>query len=409
MLARRAQRVRGGWQNGTMAVISTHRSSRILVVADDLLQREYARSSLTTAGHEVEDAGNGVEAIEKLNRADFDLAITDLTMPELDGFELLEHIRLHRRYGSLPVIVTTNTDNFANIEKAHAMGATSFIAKPINWSLFGHQVQSVIEMSRREAQIRIARDAAESASRMKSNILSVVTHEFRTPLHQLVGFSDLLAKELKTIQGSEKCAEFAGHVRAASQGLDRLLSDLLLYARAMSQDHELDESAANPIEIVSDALGSCREKIAQRQIEVVERHGPLDDCNLSCDRRLLVRALSHLIENAVRYSPEGSQLLLGAQIARDGSLLLSVKDDGPGIDRERLAVFFEPLAQGDMSHSRRSEGMGLGLAIAKAAAEAHGGQLLIEPFPASGTLAAIILPSSRLSQTEAATRAPAVA
>ncbi|MEL7487789.1 MAG: response regulator, partial [Pseudomonadota bacterium] len=155
--------------------------AKIMLVDDDPVMRELAGAKLAGAGYDVAYANNGAEALESLGRDRFDLVISDLDMPVMDGFELTKTVRDSRFYGDLPVIVITGSESKNAVERAFASGATSFLTKPVNWTLFSHSVQFVLRASEDQRALKAARDLAEAGSQFKDSLMSVMSHELRSP------------------------------------------------------------------------------------------------------------------------------------------------------------------------------------------------------------------------------------
>ncbi|MGI9382849.1 MAG: ATP-binding response regulator [Methyloligellaceae bacterium] len=382
---------------------------RILIADDDPVLLELATSSLATGGYAIETALNGVEAIKKLSQHPFDIVITDLTMPEIDGFGVIEHIRLQEKLRHVPIIVITTNDDYASIEHAFASGATSFVAKPINWSLFAHHVRYVMRSSRKEAELRLARNSAEAASRLKSNLLSVMTHEFRTPLHVVLGFTELFVKEADGPLGAPEYKEYAHHISDAAGQLNGILSDILLFSRAFSEELTLQEDAYPVANLLAEAVSAAKAKAASSGVTVVTAGTVEPESRLSCDRSLLARALGHLIDNAIKFSPTGGRVSVCAEFTKNDSLICSVKDEGCGMTVEQVGDLLKPFVQADMSKSRQYEGMGLGLTLCNYIVEAHGGRLLIHSAPGDGTIAGLIFPALRVSHPAMAPERVAIA
>lgn len=128
--------------------------SRLLVVDDDPILREFAVSNLTSDKVSVVTAGDGSEALHLLTRLEFDIALVDLDMPVMDGFELIGLVRADARLRHLPIVVATGREDMDSVDKAYAAGATSFVVKPLNWRLIAHQLSYVLRANREEALVR---------------------------------------------------------------------------------------------------------------------------------------------------------------------------------------------------------------------------------------------------------------
>ena len=127
---------------------------RVLVADDDPILREFAVVHLATPTVEVEVAEDGVVALEKLRAGNFDIALVDLDMPRMDGFELIRHVRGCPVLRHLPLVVVTGREDMVAVDRAYADGATSFVVKPINWRVLSHQLAYVLRNSRVEASLR---------------------------------------------------------------------------------------------------------------------------------------------------------------------------------------------------------------------------------------------------------------
>tara|TARA_R110002051_G_scaffold254841_1_gene313826 strand:- start:2514 stop:2957 length:444 start_codon:yes stop_codon:yes gene_type:complete len=128
--------------------------ARILFVDDDPILREFAQVNLASPHVEIDAAGDGIEALERLAVTQYDLLLVDLEMPRLDGFGLLERLRADPATASLPVIVQTGREDVEAIDRAFHLGATSFVTKPLNWRLLTYQIRFVLRSSRAELRLR---------------------------------------------------------------------------------------------------------------------------------------------------------------------------------------------------------------------------------------------------------------
>jgi CheY-like chemotaxis protein len=140
------------------------------VVDDDPLVREVMMALFADAGHAVTCAQDGEDACKIAARQEFDLAVIDLGMPELDGFGLLKYLRHNPKSADLPVIVATSADDPQSIEQAYRLGASSFVTKPINWPLFIHHAQFVARNGAIERELRRTRTEAVALVKMKNSL-----------------------------------------------------------------------------------------------------------------------------------------------------------------------------------------------------------------------------------------------
>jgi len=363
---------------------------RALVVDDDPILREVMSEQLKAIGFHVEQAENGEAGRELTLRHDFDLAVVDLSMPKLNGFDLLRQIRQHPRSVDLPVIVATASDARNAVEKAYELGASSFVAKPINWPQFAHHALFVMRNGETERALRQAQIEAVTASKMKNGLFHVLSHELKTPLTALIGLTGVLSEALQSkVDPAQE--EQLQHVVGAAQRLNAMISDILILSKALSGPSR-QEIASFPVrDLVGDSLVGLKAKAKERNISVVIRE-PHDNLHAVGDQRLLRQALYKLVDNAIKFSPAGGTVEIWAHGKEDGSIVISVRDHGPGLSAVKLRDCLQPFVQDDMSYSRPVDGLGLGLPIAKSIAEAHGGELLFRSAPGEGMLVAIWLP-----------------
>src|SRR5437667_1086615 len=125
--------------------------TRILVVDDDPILREFAMVHLATPVAEVEAVADGKAALDLLLTRDFDIALVDISMPELDGFELLERAQAHEKLRHIPMVMLTCHESIAAIDRAYHLGATSFATKPVNWRQLSYHLRYVLRASRVQA------------------------------------------------------------------------------------------------------------------------------------------------------------------------------------------------------------------------------------------------------------------
>jgi len=242
-----------------------------------------------------------------------------------------------------------------------------------------------------------ALERVETASRTKSKFLAAVSHELRTPLNAVIGFAEVLQGALYGSLGDPRYHEHAGDILHGGRQLLDMVNSVLEFAQIESGGLQLDEAEIAPRALIEPCLAALADKIGARDLSIVSRIDP-DLPRLIVDRQQMRRVLSHLLSNAVKFTPDGGRVSVDVEDEGDGGLLLVVSDTGIGIAPEDLRRAFEPFAQVDGALSRRYEGLGLGLPLARAIVEAHGGRLALDPAAGGGTRARIRLPADRVQR-----------
>jgi signal transduction histidine kinase len=227
----------------------------------------------------------------------------------------------------------------------------------------------------------------------KRSFLRMVSHELRTPLNSIIGFSEIISRELCGPLGSPQYREYANHVRDSGLKLLKLVNQVLEIARLEGHVTDL-EAAAEPLDhAIDDALDQLREEISARRVIVrVEDEGHLPA--VSADARGLRTVLANLLQNAITFTPEGGEVRLRARRTL-GGVRIQIEDDGEGVDPADIPRLLRPFEQGQNALTRSTEGAGLGLPIVDLLCHAMGGALRIVSEPGKGLLAEVVLPPAR--------------
>ena len=243
---------------------------------------------------------------------------------------------------------------------------------------------------------------AETANASKTAFLANMSHELRTPLNAILGFSEIIAQECFGPVGSARYRDYAGDIHSSGAHLLSLINDLLDIAKIEAgrmdiAPHPLD--AQHVFDIALKLIGTkAREKNQILTIDVETSAPPL-----YADERALKQILINLVSNAVKFTPEGGRIAVIGGLARDGSFQIAVKDNGPGIPREKLDTIFTPFSQVDNRYDRQAGGTGLGLALVRGLAELHGGRAWLESEFGKGCSVYVNLPVKPPEMTSSAT------
>lgn len=256
--------------------------------------------------------------------------------------------------------------------------------------------QKRLEKSREDLLLREKqlREEAEKSNQLKDEFLAVLSHELRTPMNVIMGWSSVIASS----QLDESTLGQAIKVIQRNSRLQmQLIEDLLDVSRIIAGNMRVEMQDTDFKEIVDAALTAMRETAAARSIEIVWRPEH-DSALIHGDPSRLQQVVSNLVSNAIKFSREGSRVEIVLQ-PQDSKYVLSVRDFGQGIEPEFLPLVFERFSQADSSSTRRSGGLGLGLAIARHLVELHGGKIEARSEgPGKGAEFKVSLPLSQPAQ-----------
>ncbi len=210
--------------------------ARILVVDDDPILREFASVYLSTPMAEVETAADASTALDLLLTGKFDIALVDIEMPGLDGFQLVERVRAHEKLRHIPLVMLTVHEGIASIDRAYHLGATSFTTKPVNWRQLSYHLRYVLRASRMQAEAREAQARAEESIALRANSLSTIRNEFNNSLNSIIEFANRIANG-GALDPSNPHVRHAQTIAAASKHLLRIMQ----HAEASSASGALHE------------------------------------------------------------------------------------------------------------------------------------------------------------------------
>ena len=242
-----------------------------------------------------------------------------------------------------------------------------------------------------ELEANVAR--AQAASQTKSEFLANMSHELRTPLNAIIGFSEILQRRYHGPL-TPKQAGYVEDIRSSGKHLLMVISDILDMTKIETGRLELHESDIELAELVESCLPLIRERARESRV-ALRADLPSHPIVLHADETRLRQAVLNLLSNAVKFTDAGGSIAVTATHDRDG-LLLKVQDSGIGMSGEDIAVALQPFRQVDNALSRRYEGTGLGLPLARELVRLHQGELLIDSAPGAGTTVTIRLPAARI-------------
>ncbi|MDO9255780.1 MAG: PAS domain S-box protein [Bacteroidales bacterium] len=256
--------------------------------------------------------------------------------------------------------------------------------------------RNIAERKQAREELLKAKEYAETNDKLKSAFLQNITHELRTPLNGIIGFSEMITQ---MDSSEEDRIEFNKMIKKSSARLINTITNYMDISMIVSGITEINKYPVSLKPLLKKITDQTFDTFTSRNLNLeIILKTPENDAQINTDEILLTKIISHLIDNAVKFTKEGSITL--AYDFRDGNHLFSVSDTGLGISDETLPVIFEIFRQADISASREYEGSGLGLSIAKGFVKLLGGEIWVESTNNEGSTFCFTLPEKKSTPAE---------
>jgi signal transduction histidine kinase len=256
------------------------------------------------------------------------------------------------------------------------------------------------QLSKQAQELATARDLAETANRARGDFLANMSHELRTPLNAVLGFSEILEKELFGPLGDARYREFASDIHNSGKHLLEVIGNILDLAKVDAGKLELYEDDVDIVEMMN-VCGRLMAEAANTAGVTLQVRPPREPISIQGDATRIRQIFLNLLSNAVKFTPQGKSVILSGRIDDEG-FVLRVIDSGIGMTAEEAVMAMQPFHQIDSSLSRRYQGTGLGLPLTKSLVGLHGGAMDIKSALGDGTTVTVWLPKRRKMDIERA-------
>lgn len=375
--------------------------AKVLIIEDEPDVRESYIDMLTMLGYEVDSADNGVSGLEKLNNNKFDIVITDLNMPRMNGLETLRHIK--KKDIDTEVIVVTGFATIENAIGAMKQGAFDYITKPVSMEhvkIVLSKCMQRIQARRENKKLRTINAQLSELNELKDKFITITNHEMRTPLAVLKGYLDLMDMELEH-QNNQDVNEYLNIISNTVDEMVEMIDDMHNLSNLNNSRTQSKKVLVNSNELVTEIYNEMHALFKRRNVSLNLKNTS-EDFFILADRKELKRAIRELVQNALKFTnSDGKVGISVSNVSLNRQIFITITDTGIGIPNDKLGLIFEPFyeVQDVMHHSTSKtgfmgSGIGVGLSLSKEIVESFGGEIVVESTPGKGSVFTIILPQA---------------
>ncbi len=371
---------------GSKSKKHNQRSKKILVIEDEPDIRENVMTILDFSGYRVLGAEDGSIGLQLVKNESPDLIICDVMMPEMNGYEFLAKLRKNPVTAAIPFIFVTAKTAREDWRTGFEIGADDYITKPFS----SKELISAVK-ARFQRQTEVSGQGEERMNQLRGNLIRVLPQEFRTPLTEILGYSEILLESYQTM--SNGLIESNLHrIHSSVENLHQITLKYLLYAQIeviAANPAKVEELQTNYIHVIKSIIlyiSNQKAKEFQRKNDLIMEN--LEDAAVRISEGHLVKLIEELIDNAFKFSEAGTPVRISATVT-EMNYIIRIANSGIGMTPGHIANVGAFMQFETKLSDRR--GIGLGLIIAKRLAEIHDGSLTIESEPDRETIVEITL------------------
>ena len=365
--------------------------AKILIV-DDLVENLYSLEQIIEKeDREIITATSGNEALKLARTHEFALIITDVQMPEMNGFEFIEIFRSKKVNKHVPVIFATAINKEKKyVIKGYSEGAVDYLYKPLDPDIVSAKVDIFVTLYNQKRALEQQNQELDTLNKLKNRFLGMAAHDIRNPLTIIEFYSKSLLTELKPVLKDSPKIQELENIVVSTKFAQNLVNDFLDISKMESGHIDLKEEMITVDTFLETNLKFNRVFADKKNIHL---KGKIQIANLrtAFDKNKMNQVLNNLISNAIKFSHKGTTICLEAQ-QKGEHLILSLNDQGQGIPESEMGLLFNPFTKTSVKSTAGEKSTGLGLMIVKKIVDAHNAQISVTSKVGVGSCFTITLP-----------------
>jgi two-component system, sensor histidine kinase and response regulator len=357
---------------------------KILIIDDEEVYRTMTSATLKTMGYDIVEATDGLDGLAAVKMHHPDLVLCDINMPKMDGRTLLATLKQDPECNTIPFIFMTGNSAASDMREGMQLGADDYLTKPFTSDDLLAAIKTRLMKNK-----SLEKHYKSQYDDIKTSIVRSLPHEFRTPLHSILGCAQFLKEENGLT--AEEVKEAGVLISKSAERLHHLLENMILFGELqfwMNDQRTIATMRRESTSLLREAVRSAAEGEAATQKRGDAIHIAVKDSPVRISEMHLTKIIEEIMNNALKFSDPGTKIDISSE-ENDQEVTITIQDEGRGMSPEQISGV-TAFQQFDRRHYEQ-QGAGLGLEIAKTLAELYGGSLAIKSKEKIGTTVSLCL------------------
>lgn len=378
-------------------IYQEHEVNTILIVDDEPNNLKVLYNLLTEYDYIVRAARSGSAAIETAQLDPPDLILLDIKMPNMNGYEVCQHLKTDSRTQDIPIIFISALNQVEDIVAAFNVGGVDYITKPFQFeeviarvkthlTIIRQQEKLLWQSEQLEKMMERDRERYEQITEIRDKFVRGAAHDLKNPLTLVSGYASMMIND-PIVRQSPELKEMVQEVAGAGADMLDLIGNMLDVLRF--QNSVILDKGRIDLNVIVDNVISAHQTLAAAKNIHLDFRTQFSEVPVQADTKLIQRVIENLVSNAIKYSPNESDVLVTTD-CQDGKAILQVQDNGYGIPEYDMPQLFDPFYRSDAT-ANKAEGTGLGLSVTKEIVEQHGGRITVDSREGEGSIFTVVL------------------
>jgi two-component system, sensor histidine kinase and response regulator len=351
--------------------MSPDENPKILIIDDIASNIQVVANLLKKNNYNISYSQNGKNGLEKANQIEFDLILLDIMMPEMDGFEVCNHLKKNPKTKDIPVIFLTAKTTEDSLKKGFEAGAVDFISKPFKADELLARVNTHIQLKIVRERLSSTNIELQQANANKDKLLSIIAHDLRNPFSVLITFSKLLLDSLDDFSRDDVLNYLNTFYQTSKQGYN-LLDNLLNWSRSQTGNMEINTEVINLRDLIEENVTLLNSQACAKNIELI--NDVPENLKAIADFNMILTVARNLISNALKFTHESGIVKITGKNTKN-HIEIAVEDNGVGMSETDLDKIFRIDIKHSTPGTADERGSGLGLILCKEFIEKNFGVL----------------------------------